>query len=382
MCAINNLVSAPNNLPDSLPESVAVDYPSGKIPTNFESIDHQSEGTSTDEADELVSADGLVDIEGCFHETDVRDRVRSAVRDFEHNLVGIREMKSKIREIGAYSIVQSLKQRLAFKSVESVGLHFSLTGRPGTGKTICGTRIGATLNRMGLIEKGKTALVTREDLLGKYIGTTAPKVKKILIANTGGTVFLDEAYYFYRLGNKTDFGHEIIEVLLQHMENHRDSLVVILAGYAQKMRAFYSANPGICSRIPHHVNFPDFGLDDLNTILHLILLEKQYCIDREAEAALMKHIENEMRRPTFGNARSLENMVNYLSFIQGHRIFSTTGVLTTRDLITFKEEDVVKLVLWDEAQAETVALKQKQKATHSQPQHSSDRYHAADAELR
>lgn len=382
MCVINNLVSAPNNLPDSLLKFVAVDYLSGKIPINFESIDHQSKRIPINRIDRLVNADGFINVEGCFHETDVKGRVRSAIQDFECNLVGIREIKLKIREIGAYSIVQSLRQRLTLKPVEPVGLHFSLTGKPGTGKTTCGIRIGATLNRMGLTERGKTTSVTREDLLGKYIGTTAPKVKKILIANVGGAVFLDEAYYFYKLDNKTDFGHEIIEVLLQYMENYRNNLVVVLAGYARKMQTFYSANPGICSRISHHMNFPNFELDDLNTILHLILFEKQYCIDRKAEVIFMKHIKNEMRQPTFGNARSLENMVNYLSFIQGHRIFNITGVLTVRDLIVFKEKDVVKLILWDEAQAKVVALKQRQRAARLQLRHSLNRYRAADAEFR
>jgi len=220
----------------------------------------------------------------------------------------------------------------------------SFTGSPGTGKTLVALKMADILYKLGYIRKGHLLEVTRDDLVGQYIGHTAPKTKEVLKKAMGGVLFIDEAYYLYKPDNERDYGSEAIEILLQVMENQRDDLVVILAGYKDRMDVFYESNPGLASRIANHVHFPDYSPVELLSIAKMMLEEQQYKLTPEAENILLDYIQIRMEQPLFANARSVKNALDRARMRQANRIFETSAdlVLTKTDLVTLLPEDLLK----------------------------------------
>lgn len=221
-------------------------------------------------------------------------------------------------------------------------LHMCFTGNPGTGKTTVAQRMADILHRLGYIRTNKLVSVTRDDLVGQYIGHTAPKTKEVLKKAMGGVLFIDEAYYLYRPENERDYGQEAIEILLQVMENQRDDLVVILAGYGDRMERFFQANPGMRSRIAHHIEFPDYSKEELLAIAELMLSEQNYRFSPEGRAAFARYLEARMRQPHFANARSVRNALDRARLRHAVRLFESRGrALTLDDLQTIGPEEIL-----------------------------------------
>jgi len=260
----------------------------------------------------------------------------------DEELVGLAPVKTRIREIAALLLIDKLRRNLGITAANP-GLHMSFTGSPGTGKTAVGLKMADILYQLGYIKKGHLLTVTRDDLVGQYIGHTAPKTKEVLKKAMGGVLFIDEAYYLYKPDNERDYGSEAIEILLQVMENQRDELVVILAGYKQPMDKFYESNPGLSSRIANHIDFPDYTTEELLKISKLILEEQQYQLTPEAEIALEQYIEKRRQQPLFANARSVKNALDRARMRQANRIFDSRGqVLTKKELVNLEAADILQ----------------------------------------
>ena len=230
-----------------------------------------------------------------------KTEISKILQILEDELVGLTPVKSRIREIAALLLVDKVRQDLGIAS-SSPGLHMSFTGSPGTGKTTVGLKMADILYQLGYIQKGHLLTVTRDDLVGQYIGHTAPKTKEVLKKAMGGVLFIDEAYYLYKPDNERDYGAEAIEILLQVMENQRDDLVVILAGYKEPMDRFYESNPGLSSRIANHIDFPDYSTEELLQIAKLMLEDQQYQLTSDAQVALTQYIWKRKEKPLFANA--------------------------------------------------------------------------------
>lgn len=258
----------------------------------------------------------------------------------DRELVGLVPVKRRLREIGALLLVDTARRRFGLEAV-SPTLHMSFTGNPGTGKTTVALRMAEILHKLGYVRKGHLVTVTRDDLVGQYIGHTAPKTKEILKKAMGGVLFIDEAYYLYRPENERDYGQEAIEILLQVMENQRDDLVVILAGYADRMERFFTANPGFRSRVAHHVDFPDYSAGELDAIGARILDTMNYRMSREAEEAFRRYIELRMQQPHFANGRSIRNALDRARLRQANRLFNADRPVTADDLVTLAAEDIL-----------------------------------------
>jgi probable Rubsico expression protein CbbX len=260
----------------------------------------------------------------------------------DEELVGLAPVKARIREIAALLLIDKLRKNLGISSA-SPSLHMSFTGSPGTGKTTVGLRMSDILYKLGYIKKGHLLTVTRDDLVGQYIGHTAPKTKEVLKKAMGGVLFIDEAYYLYKPDNERDYGAEAIEILLQVMENQRDELVVILAGYKEPMDKFYESNPGLSSRIANHIDFPDYSTEELLQIAKLMLQDQQYRLTPEAERALVTYIEKRKAKPLFANARSVKNALDRARMRQANRIFESRGqVLTKKELVNLEASDILQ----------------------------------------
>jgi ATPases of the AAA+ class len=224
----------------------------------------------------------------------------------------------------------------------------SFTGSPGTGKTTVGLKMADILYQLGYVQKGHLLTVTRDDLVGQYIGHTAPKTKEVLKRAMGGVLFIDEAYYLYKPDNERDYGSEAIEILLQVMENQRDDLVVILAGYKEPMDKFYESNPGLSSRIANHIDFPDYTVDELLQISKLMLEDQQYQLTSDAEVALSEYITRRKHKPLFANARSVKNALDRARMRQANRIFDSRGqVLTKKELVNIEAQDILQSTVFD-----------------------------------
>mgnify|MGYP001824368226 FL=1 len=261
-------------------------------------------------------------------------------------LVGLAPVKSRIREIAALLLIDKLRRNLGITSANP-GLHMSFTGSPGTGKTTVGLKMADILFQLGYIEKGHLLTVTRDDLVGQYIGHTAPKTKEVLKKAMGGVLFIDEAYYLYKPDNERDYGSEAIEILLQVMENQRDDLVVILAGYKEPMDKFYESNPGLSSRIANHIDFPDYTVEELLKISKLMLEEQQYQLTPDAEVALESYIQKRKEKPLFANARSVKNALDRARMRQANRIFDSRGqVLTKKELVNLEASDILQSTIF------------------------------------
>ena len=257
----------------------------------------------------------------------------------DRELVGLVPVKSRIREIAALLLIDQARRQLGL-STEAPSLHMSFTGNPGTGKTTVARRMAGILHRLGYIRRDHVVSVTRDDLVGQYIGHTAPKTKEALKKAMGGVLFIDEAYYLYRPENERDYGQEAIEILLQVMEDHRADLVVILAGYKDRLETFFSSNPGMGSRIAHHVDFPDFRSDELLNIADTMVSGLHYRLSAGARQAMQEYIDLRMDQPRFANARSIRNALDRARLRQANRLFAQGGVLNADMLQTIEEADI------------------------------------------
>jgi probable Rubsico expression protein CbbX len=266
--------------------------------------------------------------------------VTEVLDELDAELIGLKPVKARIREIAALLLVERARKQLGLNS-GSPSLHMSFTGNPGTGKTTVALRMAQILFRLGYVRKGHLVAVTRDDLVGQYIGHTAPKTKEILKKAMGGVLFIDEAYYLYRPENERDYGQEAIEILLQVMENQRDDLVVILAGYGDRMETFFKSNPGLSSRIAHHLDFPDYQAEELEEIASRMLRTMQYRLSPSGVEALHEYIPLRMRQPHFANARSIRNALDRARLRQASRLFAHQGAQLNRDdLMTIEGEDL------------------------------------------
>ena len=266
----------------------------------------------------------------------------------DEELVGLAPVKSRIREIAALLLIDKLRRNLGISSANP-GLHMSFTGSPGTGKTTVGLKMSDILYKLGYIKKGHLLTVTRDDLVGQYIGHTAPKTKEVLKKAMGGVLFIDEAYYLYKPDNDRDYGSEAIEILLQVMENQRDDLVVILAGYKEPMDKFYESNPGLSSRIANHIDFPDYTVNELVQIAKLMLQDQQYQLTPDAEIALTRYIQKRKEKPLFANARSVKNALDRARMRQANRIFDSRGqVLTKKELVNIEASDILQSTVFND----------------------------------
>ncbi len=266
--------------------------------------------------------------------------VQEVLEQLDADLIGLKPVKTRIREIAALLVVERARKQVGLATA-APSLHMSFTGRPGTGKTTVAERISEILHRLGYVRKGHLVTATRDDLVGQYIGHTAPKTRDMLKKAMGGVLFIDEAYYLYRPENERDYGAEAIEILLQVMENNRDDLVVIFAGYKDKMDIFYQSNPGLSSRVANHIDFPDYTAAELLAIAQLILAAESYRFGDEAKAAFYEYIKRRMQLPFFANGRSIRNAIDRARMRQANRLFNHMGRgLTKLDLITIQAEDI------------------------------------------
>ena len=265
-------------------------------------------------------------------------RVAETLDALDRDLIGLKPVKTRVREIAALLLVERLRRTMGLEAA-APSLHMSFTGNPGTGKTTVALRMASILHSLGYVRKGHLVAVTRDDLVGQYIGHTAPKTREVLKKAMGGVLFIDEAYYLYRPENERDYGQEAIEILLQVMENQREDLVVILAGYKDRMDRFFQSNLGMSSRIAHHIDFPDYSDDELFAIARLMLESMQYRLSEEAEAALREYVVLRKAQPHFANARSIRNALDRARLRQAKRLFEARGAPLTRDALMAIEAD-------------------------------------------
>ena len=266
--------------------------------------------------------------------------VKEVLDELDNDLIGLTPVKTRIRETASLLLVNKAREEMELSKVQP-SLHMSFTGNPGTGKTTVAMRMAKLLHRLGYVRKGHLIMVTRDDLVGQYIGHTAPKTKAILKKAMGGVLFIDEAYYLYRPENERDYGQEVIEILLQVMEEHRDDLVVILAGYSDKMDRFFMSNPGFRSRVAHHIDFPDYSDKELFEIAQKMLKEQSYVLADSADDTLKEYIAKRRTQPHFANARSIRNGLDRTILRQANRLFNKGDVeLTAKELSEIDHQDI------------------------------------------
>ncbi len=281
-----------------------------------------------------------------------QSQVEEVLDELDHELVGLVPIKSRIRDIAALLVIDKLRAAHGL-TAQNPSLHMCFSGNPGTGKTTVALRMAEILHRLGYIRKGHLVAVTRDDLVGQYIGHTAPKTKEVLKKAMGGVLFIDEAYYLYRPENERDYGQEAIEILLQVMENQRDDLVVILAGYKDRMDTFFQSNPGMSSRIAHHLDFPDYDVVELLTIADKMLAQQQYRFGPGARLAFDDYLNRRLQQPHFANARSVRNALDRARLRQASRLFAERErTLSRDDLITIEPNDILGSRLFKPQQEE------------------------------
>jgi len=283
---------------------------------------------------------------------DDADAVEAVLSDLDEELVGLEPVKARIREMAALLVIDKLRREAGLESSRP-SLHMTFTGNPGTGKTTVALKMAEILHRLGYIAKPKVVSVTRDDLVGQYVGHTAPKTREVLKRAKGGVLFIDEAYYLYRPENERDYGQESIEILLQVMETERDDLVVILAGYKDRMETFFRSNPGMGSRVAHHLHFPDFTVDELMQIGELMMRQQQYELEPDAEEAFREYIERRVERPRFAYGRSIRNAIDRARMRQAGRLYDRRDELTREDLVTIKAEDILASSVFDDEAGES-----------------------------
>jgi probable Rubsico expression protein CbbX len=283
----------------------------------------------------VPTADVTVDIDAAYGASNVQP----LLDDLERELVGLRPVKTRIREIASLLLVARLREEMGL-TTERPTLHMSFTGRPGTGKTTVAMRMAKILHNLGYVRKGHLVVATRDDLVGQYVGHTAPKTKEVVKRAMGGVLFIDEAYYLYRPENERDYGQEAIEMLLTVMENQRDDLVVVLAGYRDRMDTFFQSNPGFHSRVAHHIDFPDYSLDELVRIAELMVEQQQYKFDDGSRTAFREYLELRLAQPHFANARSVRNAIDRAKLRQANRLLVQGGRVPRDELARIDESDV------------------------------------------
>jgi len=283
-------------------------------------------------------------------------QVEAVLAELEHDLVGLAPVKARVRDIAALLVIDRLRlaQGLA---AQAPSLHMSFTGNPGTGKTTLALRMATILHRLGYVRQGHLVAVTRDDLVGQYIGHTAPKTREVLKKAMGGVLFIDEAYYLYRPENERDYGQEAIEILLQVMENQRDDLVVILAGYEDRMDTFFQSNPGMRSRVAHHLSFPDYDAGELMAIGERLLAQQNYRFDAAGAQAFARYLALRLAQPHFANARSVRNALDRARLRQASRLFADRDrVLGAGELSTLTAADILGSRLFQQAAAGGAAI--------------------------
>jgi len=288
---------------------------------------------------EIATRPTSVDLQQILRDAEIQPVIES----LDDELVGLAPVKARIRDIAAFLVVSRARSQLGLES-GTPSLHMCFTGNPGTGKTPVAMRMAEILHRLGYVRKGHVVSVTRDDLVGQYIGHTAPKTKEVLKKAMGGVLFIDEAYYLYRPENERDYGQEAIEILLQVMENHRDDLVVILAGYKDRMDTFFRSNPGMSSRVAHHIDFPDYTETELVQIATRMVGTMNYRLDEEAQQTLAAYIQLRKQQPHFANARSIRNALDRARLRQANRIFrqamEANATVDAEALSTICAEDI------------------------------------------
>jgi len=283
------------------------------------------------------AAPSSVDLRSEFEAVDIA----SILAQLDKELIGLVPVKTRIREIASLLLVERIRRKMSLASTYPT-LHMSFTGNPGTGKTTVALRTAGILHRLGFVRRGHVINVTRDDLVGQYIGHTAPKTKEILKKAMGGVLFIDEAYYLYRPENERDYGQEAIEILLQVMESQREDLVVILAGYSDRMERFFGSNPGFRSRIAHHIDFPDYTDAELLSIAEMMLAEQNYQFSSDARDAFIRYIALRKGQPLFSNARSIRNALDRIRLRQANRLVCDLDrILTSDELTSIEAGDVL-----------------------------------------
>ena len=298
--------------------------------------------------DIILPDDTPVDLDAEFRDSNIQE----VLAKLDRELIGLLPVKTRIRETAALLLVDRVRKKLNLSAV-SPTLHMSFTGNPGTGKTTVALRMAEILHRLGYVREGHLISVTRDDLVGQYIGHTAPKTKEVIKKAMGGVLFIDEAYYLYKPENERDYGAESIEILLQIMENNRDDLVVILAGYKDRMDKFFHSNPGMRSRIAHHIDFPDYSAEELLIIAKLMLAAQNYRFSPEAEKAFAEYIPLRMKLEHFANARSIRNALDRARMRQANRLFAGAKKnLTKIDLMTIEAEEIYASRVFQDGQVD------------------------------
>ena len=270
---------------------------------------------------------------------EVGAEVARTLQKLDRELIGLASVKQRVREIASLLLVDRARERFGLATSKPT-LHMSFTGGPGTGKTTVALRMAEILHALGYLRTPKVHAVTRDDLVGQFIGHTAPKTKEAIAKAAGGVLFIDEAYYLFRAENERDYGQEAIEILLTEMENERGSLVVIFAGYADRMGDLFAANPGLSSRVPHHIAFSDYSHEELLEIAELMVAKDNFAFDAAAERAFAEYLSIRMTKPNFSNARSVRNAIERTRLRQARRLVELDRPITKSDLVTFTEEDV------------------------------------------
>jgi probable Rubsico expression protein CbbX len=277
----------------------------------------------------------LVNIDEALRDSNIQD----VLDELDRELVGLKPVKTRIREIASLLLVERLRKQMSL-TTEPPTLHMSFTGHPGTGKTTVALRMAKILQRLGYVRRGHLVVATRDDLVGQYVGHTAPKTKEIVKKAMGGVLFIDEAYYLYRPENERDYGQEAIEMLLQVMENQRDDLVVILAGYSERMDTFFQSNPGFRSRIAHHLSFPDYTPEELMAIADLMVRQQMYAFDDESRQAFSEYLQLRIKQPHFANARSVRNAIDRIKLRQANRLVQQGGSIPKEGLARIDAADI------------------------------------------
>ncbi len=323
-----------------------------RVGFGMSSSGRDSAGSGAPEEDEnaveTLPPDARVDLAKERAETGI-DEVFASL---DAELVGLAPVKTRIREIAALLLVDRARARFGL-STSRPNLHMSFTGSPGTGKTTVALRMADMLHRLGYLRRGHLVSVTRDDLVGQYVGHTAPKTKEVLKRAMGGLLFIDEAYYLYRADNERDYGQESIEILLQMMENQREDLVVILAGYKDRMDSFFASNPGMSSRIAHHIDFPNYTLEELEDIGKLMVTAEGYSFTPEAQKTFRVYLERRKDQPRFANARSVRNAIERARLRHASRLMETDEPVSREELTTMATEDLLGSRVFTDPTTET-----------------------------
>jgi probable Rubsico expression protein CbbX len=301
-------------------------------------------GSSVESVDFAAAvSDGEADVQSVLRNS----RVNEVLEEIDRELIGLAPVKQRLHEISSLLVIDRLREELGLRSQRPT-LHMSFTGNPGTGKTTVALRIAGILHRLGYIDKGHLVSVTRDDLVGQYVGHTAPKTKDVVKRALGGVLFIDEAYYLHRQENERDYGQEAVEVLLQVMESERQNLVVVMAGYEDRMEEFFRANPGMGSRVAHHIQFPDYDVEQLMEIARLMIDRQGYAISEDGARALREYIQRRVDRPRFAHGRSIRNAIERARMRQATRLVQYGRNLTQTDLVTIEADDILQSSVFSE----------------------------------